>query len=262
MITNAPLGTLLGLLPAVMLGFGALVCAVVAATRPRTRHSLYRWLTLLATAGAFAASLVELMAMRPSTTGVGLVTYSGGLIVDRFHVFGTVLVLLVLVLTVLGSRGIHATRPGAGGRVLRAAAGECGRGGHAPRPARDDCVHGRLRRAGRQPRAPHRHDQDIGPDRGGRVRAGDHRWRGAGDGGVRDDAPVRRLRDHRPLRALRRGARPWRSAGWSPRRGRDRAGGGRAARGRRPRHRCRPGCGTRRRRRRVPSPATARRSER
>ena len=104
MITDQPLGTLLGLLPAVMLGFGALVCALLAATRPRTRHSLYRWITLLATAGAFVASLVELMAMRPSTTGVGLVTYSGGLIVDRFHVFGTVLVLLVLVLTVLGSQ--------------------------------------------------------------------------------------------------------------------------------------------------------------
>ncbi|HSP65058.1 MAG TPA: proton-conducting transporter membrane subunit [Candidatus Deferrimicrobium sp.] len=103
MITNQPLGILVGLLPAVMLGFGALVCAVVAAARPQTRPSLYRWVTLLATAGAFTAALVELLAMRPSVSGVGLVAYSGGLMVDRFHVFGTVLVCLLVVLTVLGS---------------------------------------------------------------------------------------------------------------------------------------------------------------
>jgi NADH-quinone oxidoreductase subunit N len=102
-ITNEPLGILLGLLPAVMLAFGAVVCAVVAVSRPRTRPSLYRGIALLATVGAFTASLVELLAMRPNANGVGLVAYSGGLMVDRFHVFGTVLVCLLLVLTVLGS---------------------------------------------------------------------------------------------------------------------------------------------------------------
>ncbi len=103
MISNVGLGVLLGLLPAVMLAFGALVCAAVAAGRPRTRPSLYRWVTLLATAGAFAASMIELVAIRPSTNGVGLVAYGGGLMVDRFHVFGSVLVELVLVLTLVGS---------------------------------------------------------------------------------------------------------------------------------------------------------------
>jgi NADH-quinone oxidoreductase subunit N len=102
-ISNYGLGVLLGLLPAVMLGFGALVCAAVAATRPRTRPSLYRWVTLLATAGSFTASLVELSAMRPSANGVGLVAYGGGLVVDRFNVFASVLVCLVLVLTLLGA---------------------------------------------------------------------------------------------------------------------------------------------------------------
>ncbi len=105
MITNQPLGILVGLLPAVMLGFGALLCALVAALRPATRPSLYRWIACMATSGAFVGSLVELLAMRPSTSGVGLVTYSGALMVDRFHVFGTVLVCLVLVLTVLGAEG-------------------------------------------------------------------------------------------------------------------------------------------------------------
>ena len=41
--------------------------------------------------------------MRPNAGGVGFVAYSGGLMVDRFHVFGTVLICLVLVLTVLGA---------------------------------------------------------------------------------------------------------------------------------------------------------------
>lgn len=103
MISSPGLGVLLAILPAAMLAFGAMVCAAVAATRPGTRASLYRWITLVAAAGAFTASLIELMAMRPSANGVGLVAYDGGLIVDRFHVFGTVLVCLVLVLTVLGA---------------------------------------------------------------------------------------------------------------------------------------------------------------
>jgi NADH-quinone oxidoreductase subunit N len=102
-IANTGVGVGLGLLPALILGGGALVCAAVAVSRPRMRPSLYRWLTLLAAAGAFTASMIELVSLRPDHNGVGLVAYSGGLMVDRFHVFGTALVLLVLVLTVLGA---------------------------------------------------------------------------------------------------------------------------------------------------------------
>lgn len=100
---GAGLGIVVGLLPAVMLGGGALACAVVATARPRTRASLYRWLTLLATAGAFTASMIELVAIRPNRDGVGLASYAGALMIDRFHVFGTVLVCLVLILTVIGA---------------------------------------------------------------------------------------------------------------------------------------------------------------
>lgn len=103
MIANRGLGILLGLLPAVMLAGGALVCASIALTRRRTRPSLYRWITLLATVAAFTASLIELQAMGHNSNGVGLVAYASGLMVDRFHVFGTVLVCAVLAFTVLGS---------------------------------------------------------------------------------------------------------------------------------------------------------------
>lgn len=100
---NPGLAILLGLLPAVMLTGGALVCAAVAFLRPLTRASLYRWIALLSTVAAFVASMLELAAMTHNPTGVGQVAYQGGLIVDRFHVFGTVLVCAVVVLTVLGA---------------------------------------------------------------------------------------------------------------------------------------------------------------
>ncbi|MBJ7594938.1 MAG: hypothetical protein JF886_08780 [Candidatus Dormibacteraeota bacterium] len=115
MISNFGLGVLLGILPAAMLGFGALVCAAVAAARPRRRASLFRSITLLAAVGAFTASMIELLGLRPSPAGVGLVAYSGGLMVDRFHVFGSVLVLLVLVLTVLGSEAYTRRAPARAG---------------------------------------------------------------------------------------------------------------------------------------------------
>lgn len=102
---NPGLAILLGLLPAVMLTGGAVVCFAVALLRRGTRPSLYRWLTLLATVAAFTASMFELRGMSSQRSGVGLVAYGGGLMVDRFHVFGSVLVCAVVALTVLGSQG-------------------------------------------------------------------------------------------------------------------------------------------------------------
>jgi NADH-quinone oxidoreductase subunit N len=109
------LAILLGLLPAVMLAGGALLCAAIALARPRTRASLYRWITLLATVGAFAASMIELRALTHNPSGVGSVSFEGGLIIDRFHVFGTVLVCAVLVLTVLGAQAYLRRAPARAG---------------------------------------------------------------------------------------------------------------------------------------------------
>ncbi len=103
MIANPGLGILIGLLPAVMFGAGTLLCAAIATLRPRTRASLYRWLTLLMTVAAFVAALLELRGLDHSSGGVGLVAYGGGLMVDRFHVFGTVLICALVALTVLGA---------------------------------------------------------------------------------------------------------------------------------------------------------------
>ena len=116
---NTGLAILLGLLPAVMLGGGAMICAGIALLRPRTRPSLYRWLTLLATVAAFIAALFELGGMGTNHNGVGLVAYGGGLMIDRFHVFGTVLVCAVLVLAVLGSEAYMRRVPARAARVSR-----------------------------------------------------------------------------------------------------------------------------------------------
>jgi NADH-quinone oxidoreductase subunit N len=112
---NPGLAILLGLLPAVMLAGGALVCAAVALVRPLTRASLYRWITLLSTVAAFVASMLELAAMTHNPTGVGRVAYDGGLMIDRFHVFGAVLVEAVVVVTVLGAEAYLRRAPARAG---------------------------------------------------------------------------------------------------------------------------------------------------
>lgn len=96
------LSVMLGLLPAISLGAGALVCALVALLRPRTPSSAYRWITVLAVIVAFVRSILELRALN-GTSGTGLVSNEGGLVIDRFHVFGGVLTEAVVLLTVLGA---------------------------------------------------------------------------------------------------------------------------------------------------------------
>jgi NADH-quinone oxidoreductase subunit N len=112
---NPGLAIVLGLLPSVMLAGGALLCAAVALARPRTRASLYRWITLLATVAAFVSSMLELAALTHNSNGVGQVAFEGGLIIDRFHVFGTVLACAVVVLTVLGAQAYLSRAPARAG---------------------------------------------------------------------------------------------------------------------------------------------------
>jgi NADH-quinone oxidoreductase subunit N len=112
---NPGLAIVLGLLPAVMLAGGALLCAALALARPRTRASLYRWITLLATVAAFVASMLELAALTHNPSGVGQVANEGGMIIDRFHVFGTVLACAVVVLTVLGAQAYLSRAPARAG---------------------------------------------------------------------------------------------------------------------------------------------------
>lgn len=91
------------LLPQLVLAGTALVCAGLAVARPRERPDLYRWLACIGLLGAVAACGIDLVAMRLSRTGVGLVAWNGGLVVDRFSVFITVTACVVALITCLVS---------------------------------------------------------------------------------------------------------------------------------------------------------------
>ncbi|MHB8718307.1 MAG: NADH-quinone oxidoreductase subunit N [Candidatus Dormibacteria bacterium] len=118
MIRNAPLATLLGILPAVLLAGGAVVCTVVVALRPHTRWSLYRWVGLLMTAAAFSASMFTVGAMGTNRNGVGYVAFGGGLMVDRFAVYGAVVACAILALTLLGAESYMRRNPTRAGAVV------------------------------------------------------------------------------------------------------------------------------------------------
>lgn len=125
MTRNPGMAILLGLLPAVMLTGGALVCGSLATLRPRTRWSLYRWIGLLMTASALAAAILTLAAMSSRRDGVGVIDFGGGLAIDRFAVYATVVVCAVLALSLLGSEAYMrraATRAGAFTALLQLAA--------------------------------------------------------------------------------------------------------------------------------------------
>lgn len=112
---NRPLLLLMALLPAVFLGGGALVTALIAAVRPRTHPSLYRGVGMLAAAASITASIRELLAISPERSGVGLVDLSGGFVVDRFHVFGSILCAAILMAALLGSEAYIRRAPSRAG---------------------------------------------------------------------------------------------------------------------------------------------------
>jgi NADH-quinone oxidoreductase subunit N len=114
-ISNSSLGTLLGLLPSVMLAGGALLCALIAVLRRGTRPFLYRVITVVMTVAAFACSMIELRALNGTRNGVGMAAFGGGLVVDRFHVFGSVLACAIVVLTVLGAESYLRRAPARAG---------------------------------------------------------------------------------------------------------------------------------------------------
>lgn len=107
-------GILLGLLPAVFLVAGAMVCALAAWRRPSLWSSLYRWVALLATVAAFTTAMITLRGIT-SRSGVGEIDFGGGLTVDRFAVYGTVAVCALLALTVLGSESYMRRAPARAG---------------------------------------------------------------------------------------------------------------------------------------------------
>lgn len=92
--------TLFAVLPALLMLVGAAVCGALALLLPRLTPGVHRAIALTATAAAFAVAIAALRSLDPHRSGVGMVGFSGGLIVDRFGVAGTVLITAVVALTI------------------------------------------------------------------------------------------------------------------------------------------------------------------
>lgn len=111
---------LLGVLPAVMLAAGAIICAVLGWLRPGSRDDLFRWIGTLSCAASITASLYVLYGMRGNDSGVGITSYQGGLLVDRFGVFCSVLLTGVAMVSLLvaGPRAGRSAPPVPGHHAL------------------------------------------------------------------------------------------------------------------------------------------------
>ena len=90
------------LLPEILLLALAVVCAVLGVIRPHERPDLYRWIAVLALLGAITATAFTLHATSRGN-GVAIVVWNGGLVVDRFSMYVTVLATAFALITCLSS---------------------------------------------------------------------------------------------------------------------------------------------------------------
>lgn len=94
---------ILALLPQLILAGVAVVCAVLGALRPGERPDLFRWLAVIGLLGAVAACGFDLFGMRLNRNHIALQLWNGGLSVDHFSLFVTVLVCVFALITCLVS---------------------------------------------------------------------------------------------------------------------------------------------------------------
>ncbi len=94
---------LTALLPQLILAGVAVVGALIALVRPRERPDLHRWLACIGLLGAIAASGFVLFGVRRRGDGVALSAWNGGLSVDRFSLFVTIVACGIALITCLSS---------------------------------------------------------------------------------------------------------------------------------------------------------------
>jgi NADH-quinone oxidoreductase subunit N len=81
----------LALLPEALLVFTALVSVLVALIRPGLRPDIHRWIACMGLAGSLAACGLVLLGLRNVQSGVAIVVWNGGLVVDSFALFIAIL---------------------------------------------------------------------------------------------------------------------------------------------------------------------------
>jgi NADH-quinone oxidoreductase subunit N len=91
------------LLPVLLLAGLAAVCAVIGMIRPGQRPDLYRWIAVIALLGAVTSSAFTLAATTKAPGGVAIAVWGGGLLVDRFSLYVTVMVCAFALITCLSA---------------------------------------------------------------------------------------------------------------------------------------------------------------
>lgn len=89
------------LLPELLLAGLALVCAVLGLIRPGQRPDLYRWIAVIGLLGAVTSAAYTLAATSKTASGVAILVWGGGLLVDRFSLYVTVTVCAFALITCL-----------------------------------------------------------------------------------------------------------------------------------------------------------------
>ena len=91
------------LLPEIILASLAAVCALLGLLRRGERPDLYRWIAVLGLAGAVAAAALTLHATSGIAHGIVIAVWGGGLVVDDFSIYVTVVVCAFSIITCLAS---------------------------------------------------------------------------------------------------------------------------------------------------------------
>ncbi len=90
------------LLPEILLLALAVVCSVIGVLRPHQRPDLYRWIAVMALLGSVTATAFTLHATNRGN-GVAIVVWGGGLVVDRFSMYVTIVACAFALITCLAS---------------------------------------------------------------------------------------------------------------------------------------------------------------
>lgn len=91
------------LLPELLLTGLALVCALLGLVRPGQRPDLYRWIAVIGVLGAVTSAAYTLAATSRSASGVAIAVWGGGLLVDRFSLYVTVIACAFALITCLSA---------------------------------------------------------------------------------------------------------------------------------------------------------------
>jgi NADH-quinone oxidoreductase subunit N len=91
----------LALLPEAMLVGTALISVLIGVLRPGLRPDIHRWIACIGVAGSLAACGLVLLGLRHMRSGVAIIVWNGGFVVDSFALFIAILACVTALCTCL-----------------------------------------------------------------------------------------------------------------------------------------------------------------